>query len=183
MQNTRSQNSEMIFEYILLKSPTQMMIKIEPPVQNITTYIDQLTTQTNSVDKSEMEKVYMKRNYHDSNQCLFPCACVLFSSYLHYDMINLQVPSSQSPEKSQRYQSQTCGGGAVVAARRHGMAARRPRLVLRDHTRKTATCFTKFPPTQVASTLGLARCVVLWMICTMPRTTDHLCQNVNFCYR
>ena len=146
------------------------MIKIEPPVQNITTYIDQLTTQTNSVDKREMEKVYMKRNYHDSNQCLFPCACVLFSSYLHYDMINLQVPSSRSPEKSQRYQSQTCGGGAVVAARQR----RWPRLVLRDHTRKTATCFTKFPPTQVASTLGLARCVVLWMILCHEQRTHYV---------
>ena len=62
----------------------------------------------------------------------------------------------------------------MVAARRHGMAARRPRLVLRDHTRKTATCFTKFPPTQVASTLGLARCVVLWMILCHEQRTNYV---------
>ena len=68
--------------------------------------------------------------------------------------------------------------------RRGGMVWHwRPRLLLRDHNRKTATCFTKFPPTQVASNLGLVCCVVLWMILPMPRTTDPwLCQNVNFCY-
>ena len=51
---------------------------------------------------------------------------------------------------------------------------RRPRLVLRDHTRKTTTCFTKFPPTQVASTLGLARCVVLWMILCHEQRTNYV---------
>ena len=60
---------------------------------------------------------------------------------------------------------------AALVARRK---VRRPRLVLRDHTRKTATCFTKFPPTQVASTLGLARCVVLWMILCHEQRTHYV---------